>query len=162
MRQAEIALVTNAIWHESCIQSGTVRRGRSANVKGYRGARLHRLFIVVCSVTFLATVPVDRSGAASQPILSSSRAIVSVGLQEQMRSLATSVQGRRVVRSVPSLSLIVSATRDVSAAIRRDGGNVRADVRGRIMTAVLPVSAIEDLARQPGVVSLHPDERLSP
>src|SRR5206468_2819796 len=83
------------------------------------------------------------------------RGVVNALLKAQVRQALRRHAGLHAERAA-LLPVIITSTRDEAAAVRAAGGTVDADIRGRVLAARLPASAVAGLARTPGVRAIYP------
>lgn len=113
------------------------------------------LALLVVFAALLATPVRGRPASAAGTLR---HGVINALLRAQVRDAVRQHSGIRERRS-ELVPLVVTSSRDVAAAVRRLGGVVQADIKGRVLAASLPASAIASLASVPGVDTLYPSLR---
>src|SRR5579884_2647315 len=131
-----------------------------------KGMALHarRLLVVVLTTALAAlsfVVASPTRAQAGQAV--SQRAVISLGLREELRGYAHTPNGRLAHAAIArTVRVVVTATRDVRSQIASLGGSIIADAAGKVIAASLPASGVETLANTSGVTGLFPAERAVP
>lgn len=124
----------------------------------------HALFVALVIAAGLVLTGAPAAGARSHTgagSASRSHGLVNPLLRIQaVRLQRTSHRLADDPRPAPLVPLEVTSTRDPAGSIRAVGGQIEADIRGRVTAAEVPANRIDRLAGQPGVVELFPSLKL--
>ena len=122
---------------------------------------LRLLLALVMSVSLLALAHTARAqiSTGKHP---AGHGVINLLLRSRLLQETSGGRLFRQARTDSMVTLEITSTRDVSEAVRSLGGTVKANIAGRVIAARLPASRVEELARQPGVVALFPNEKMHP